>query len=241
MLNTLHPSKIIIRFSMVFSMVFSLPAPTDERQVFNQQSPAYLSAIGKLIVPSERTVGGEHQNFIEECSATLLSDRLYQQRWIMTAWHCIEHYHNLGRSILFRIMDEHGEWHERDAHIVIHGGSISEDWALLRTETALPKTLHSLAIANYQPGRVIIAGFSGDEGLGQNGNVLTFQDNCVSSEQTLDDAQISVNCWAFKGASGGAVIQHEKLVGIVSQGDNAGTASFVDLARYAGRVMRELP
>lgn len=236
-----HTTKIIIRFSVVFSIVFSLPVTADERQVFNQHSPTYLAAIGKLLVPSERKVGDEQQYFIEECSATLLNDRLKQQRWLMTAWHCIAHYNNLGRRILFRIMDEHGTWLERDAHIVIHGGSISEDWALLRTETALPKTLHSLALANYQAGNVTIAGFSGDEGLGQHGNVLTFQDNCSHRQQPLDDAQISVNCWAFKGASGGAVIQHEKLVGIVSQGDNAGTASFVDHTRYAERVMRELP
>lgn len=237
----LRLNKNIIRLSVIFSMFMSCAASADERRIFDHQSPSYLLAIGKLTIPSERQIRLEPQHFIEQCSATLLDDRYKQRRWLLSAWHCIEHYHNLGKRIIFQIADTSGIWHEREAHIVIHGGSIKNDWVLLRTETSLPGTVLSLGLADYNGGAVTLAGYSGDKGLGRGGEVLTYQEQCYPSHTMLDETQTSINCWAFKGASGGAIIQQGRLVGVVSQGDNAGTASFVDHARYADHINRALP
>ena len=228
----------LLTISSLFSAGLSC---ADERRVFQADSPPALRAIGKLSIPSARYEKGEKRHFIEDCSASVIEDRYKQRRWLLSAWHCLEHYNDLGKRIVFRVADKHGQWHERDAHIIIHGGSMASDWALLATETSLPSDVVSIGTAPYRVGKVTIAGFSGDEGLGQGGDVLTYQEACSPSAIALDKEQHSVDCWAFKGASGGAVLQEGKLVGVISQGDNAGSASFVDHAVYADHVVRALP
>ncbi len=224
-----------------FSLLLAGLSCADNRRVLHADSPPALLAIGKLAIPSTRFADGEKHHYIEHCSASILEDRYKQRRWLLSAWHCLEHYSDLGKRIVFRVADKHGQWHQRDAYIITHGGSMASDWALLTTETSLPEHVTTLDTAPYRAGAVMVAGFSSDKGLGQGGEVLTYQENCLSSATPLDEDQVSVDCWAFRGASGGAVLQQGKLVGVISQGDNAGSASFVDHAVYADRVARAMP
>ncbi len=236
LVKILHRLFLAILFFFFFGQSWA-----DDRRIISTDSPQALLAIGKLSIPSTRYENGEKQHYIEDCSATVIEDRYNQRRWLLSAWHCIEHYNDLGKRIVFRVPDTHGQWHERDANIITHGGSMAEDWALLITETSLPIDIVAIATAPYNAGAVIVAGFSGDKGLGQDGAVLTYQEDCRPSASPIDANQYSVDCWAFKGASGGAVLQEGKLVGVISQGDNAGSASFVDHDVYAERVTRDLP
>lgn len=236
------PSKFIVALTFVCSLAINVPnSYADKRQLLTISSPAYLFAIGKLQVPSQRNAGNEKQHFIENCSATLIDDHRAQLTWLLSAWHCFENYHNLGRPILLHMQDRTGKTYQRQVHIVKHGKSMQQDWALLRTDIPLPRTLNALKMGSYSDGQVSIAGFSGDSLLGQDGDVLTYEENCVPSANTLDPRQHSVSCTAYKGASGGAVIQAGRLVGIISQGDNQGTASFVSHAAYADHVARYIP
>lgn len=227
----------------IVCMLTSIPrlSEADNRQLLSKNSPEYLFAIGKLQVPSERNSGDNREHFIEHCSATLIEDNRAQLTWLLSAWHCFENYHNLGRPILLSMQDSAGERFQRQVHIVKHGQSMQQDWALLRTDVALPKTLTALPLGDYRHGQVTLAGFSGDDKLGKNGEALTYEENCEPSKNLLDPRQHSVNCTAYKGASGGAVIQAGRLVGIISQGDNHGTASFVSHAVFADHVARHIP
>jgi len=238
-----HLVTIFLIFSCTTSAMITMSATSqaDPRSVFNEQSPQVLAAIGKLTIPSERKINNETQHFIEDCSATLVRDNYNQHRWLLSAWHCFENYTNLGRPITLKIRDNQGIWHARDVHVVVHGGSMQSDWALLRAETPLPKAMTALPMDQYHEGGVTIAGFSGDDGLGASGERLTYQENCMPSTLSLDEQQITVDCLAFKGASGGAVIQRGKIVGIVSQGDNEGRTSFVSHTMYGHRVARKVP
>ena len=235
-------SKFIVALTFICSLTINAPnGHADNRRLLTHSSPTYLFAVGKLQVPSQRQTGNDNQHFIENCSATLIDDHRAQLTWLLSAWHCFENYHNLGRPILLHMQDSTGKAYQRQVHIVKHGQSMQQDWALLRTDIPLPRTLSALEMGNYSDGKVSIAGYSGDSHLGQDGAVLTYEENCSPSENTLDPRQHSVSCTAYKGASGGAVIQAGRIVGIISQGDNQGTASFVSHATYADHVARYIP
>jgi hypothetical protein len=188
-----------------------------------------------LQVPGQRQQDGRSAHYLEDCSATLVAPAgRTASDVIVTAWHCLELYGDLSRTITFTALTAAGEVVERQAFRLADGGGMHADWALLRLRPAVP----SGQLAALQPhpaladaGRpVTMAGYSRDAGIGEAGRVLTFDPDCTITRQR--PALGETDCTAFRGASGGAVIQFSSggeplLCGIISQGNGTGKSTFV--------------
>jgi hypothetical protein len=226
------------------------PSPTvvDSRLAYSTAAPQWLRAVGKLQVPGNRIHQGHRVHHREDCSATLVaragSDRADT---IITAWHCLEFYNDLSRPITFTLMPALGHHFTSEAYRLADGGGMHADWAVLRLQqpfissTVTPLGIHPL---RADPGRAItMAGYSRDDGLGNHGKQLTFDPACriTAQQSTLSQS----DCTAFKGASGGAVIQlsgagKAQVCGVISQGDGAGISTFVPVSGFRSAVDRAL-
>jgi len=204
-------------------------ASPDARQRLHSDSPSYLYSLGKLIIPSEKQIDGQRQHYNEDCSATLLQTKR-NKSIVLSSWHCVENYHNLGRDIIFRHLNADSQWREHVAFILKSGQSMRNDWVILQLEQPIASNnTAAVEITTLSSQSYVAAGFSGDQTVGLSGEVLTYQNDCQVSQHALNDDQITLNCWAFKGASGGAIFSAGKLVGIISQGDNEGRISYVPM------------
>lgn len=212
----------------------------DSRQVFSGETHTWLRAIGKLQVPGQRPIDGRTAHYIEDCSATLvaLPDRSTANT-LITAWHCLERYGDLSRPILFWVTSVSGETLQREAYRLQDGGGMYADWAILRLRdpirsdqvAALP--IHPQAADPERP--IVMAGFSKDKGLGARGLTLTYDPLCAITAQNRDIADTT--CTAFKGASGGAVVQlseggKPKVCGVISQGNGKGRSTFIPVSGF---------
>lgn len=226
-----------------FAAWASTAGATDSREVFSGESHAWLRAVGKLQVPGQRYRDGQQSHYTEDCSATLVA-RAGRNRadTIITAWHCLEWYGDLSKPIIFTVVSASGETLRREAYRLGDGGGMHADWAILRLRGIVPDTdvaalqVHPQVADPNLP--VTMAGFSGDEGMGNDGMSLTFDPGCAitAQDRNLGDT----NCTAFKGASGGAVIQlssagEPRVCGVISQGNGEGRSTFVPVSgfRYA--------
>jgi Trypsin-like peptidase domain len=221
--------------------VWSIAAEaTDPREVFSRDSPAWLLAVGKLQVPGQRYSDGHASHHTEDCSATLVT-RPGRKRadTIITAWHCLEWYGDLSKPIVFTLVSLSGETLRHEAYRLGDGGGMHADWAILRLRSTVPETdVAALQIHPQVPDHelpVTMAGFSGDPGKGKDGMVLTFDPNCAitAQDRNLGDT----NCMAFKGASGGAVVQlssagEPRMCGVISQGNGEGRSTFVPVSTF---------
>jgi len=213
---------------------------TDARQVFSASAPPWLRAVGKLQVPGQRFEDGQAVHYLEACSATLVALPARDRAdIIVTAWHCLELYGDLSKSILFTLPAASGESLHREAYRLVDGGGMHADWAILRLRqtvsalevAALP--IHPQVADANRP--VTMAGYSGDSGLGSDGQQLTFDPACSISHQRRDMGD--TNCTAHKGASGGAVIQMSAageayFCGVISQGNGDGRSTFVPVSTF---------
>ncbi len=230
--------------SLLLTIIFFALSPhilaADLRQNLHEQSPEHLFSVGKLLVPSEKFIDGERQAFTEECSATLLYKR-GSSDLVLSSWHCIEHYTNLGKPIIFKIPNKSNQWLERTANILKAGLSMKNDWLLLRLEQAIHNdlTIQSLLTEKFEP-PLTAAGFSSDPHIGRNGEQLSYQEGCKLSRESLYEHQITLDCWAYKGASGGAIFSEGKLAGVISQGDNNGRISIVTISSILPAIERYL-
>ena len=228
----------------------SLPAPAepagavaDTRLAYSDRAPDWLGAVGKLRVPGSRYREGRRQHLQEDCSATLVSRRSGNRAdTIVTAWHCLAFYSDLSRPITF-LLPGQDRSEEREAYRVADGGGMHADWAVLRL---FQPVVSDLALAIHpdraDPARpVSMAGYSRDPAMGDGGTRLTFDPSCLITRQwaTVSDT----DCVAYKGASGGAVVQlslagEPELSGVVSQGNGAGLSIFVPVAVFRSAVMK---
>lgn len=231
------------------ALLASAPAvATDDRRVRVDDSPRWLFAVGKLEVPGTRFVDGRRQHHIEDCSATLLpSPSGDRADTLVTAWHCLDQYRDFSKPLVVTFESDSGEPVARTAYRLTSGGGMHADWALLRLFQPLPAaTVPALPV---HPGRaapdlpLVMAGFSGDPGLGARGARLTFDPGChVTGRQRH---ATGTDCLAFKGASGGAVVQltadgQAMLAGVVSEGDGSGYSSFVPVERFRSALALHL-
>jgi len=219
----------------------------DDRVVFDGKAPAWLAAIGTLEVPGSRYNAGRREHFTEDCSATLVR-RHGQGRanTVLTAWHCLEKYSDLSKAIRFTLRTTAGDVLSLEAYIVRDGGSITSDWAMLRLyESIAGEDVRALQIntSSIDTGRhIVMAGFSRDPGLGAGGSRLTYDPACRITHR---DAHASAtDCYAYKGASGGPVIQVDEagipaVYGVISEGDGIGYSTFVPASIFRSAV-REL-
>ena len=121
------------------------------------------------------------------------------------------------------------------------------DWAVLRLRQPIPASAVQglkLQVPDSDRARTItMAGYSRDRGKGGNGSVLTYHARCRVTDYRADGA--SSDCAAYKGASGGAVVQlsargEALLAGVISRGDSSGTSIYVPLAQFRSTLTAHL-
>mgnify|MGYP001827528402 CR=1 FL=1 len=222
--------------------------PPDKRLAYHESAPAWLRAVGSLKVPGQRVTEGRRNHYLEDCSATLVAtggDR--QADIIITAWHCLALYGDLSKPITFTLLMETEHPLVREARRLADGGSMHAAWAVLRLATPVPSD--RVVALTLDPGRadpqrsVAMAGYSRDDGLGRGGERLTYDPDC---NITLQQRRASESdCIAYRGASGGAVVQLSargvpQLTGVLSRGDSEGVSIFVPVSDFRSAVRRFL-
>lgn len=215
-------------------------ATAELRRAYSDSSPNWLQAVGKLDVPGIQYRNGQRRHQRENCSGTLVAPagkRLANT--VVTAWHCLEYYRDLSKTITFTLLPGSERAIRREAYLLADGGGMHADWALLRlyrpVETRLIPALELNPAAGDRQRPLTMAGFSGDKELGMDGSVLTYHDNCRITGQFSDGNE--TDCSAYKGASGGAVIQlsprgKPRLTGVISRGDSESVSIYVPLADF---------
>lgn len=220
----------------------SATAVTEPRQQVSATSPSMLMSVGRLLVPGRRIEDGYERHYRESCSATLLEpDEGEPVSLILTAWHCIEYHNDLTDNITFVIESTSGERLQRRVQPVSSGGGMHADWLLMRLQEPLPAdaVVSATLTREVAPGvgsRIIMAGYSRDQGLGEAGKVLTFHRNCRVVARSDED--IATDCLAYRGASGGAVfsVATGRLLGVISRGDSLAQSIFVPISRIPRRA-----
>ncbi len=231
-----------------FTLMAMFASATDSRQVFSGETHGWLRAVGKLQVPGQRYREGRKSHYLEDCSATLVA-RTGRRRadTIVSAWHCLEWYGDLSRPIIFTVVSASGEPLQREAYILGDGGGMHADWAILRLRAAFSNDEVAALAVHFQaadPAKpVTMAGFSKDGGLGNNGLTLTFDPACAITALARDFGD--TDCTAFKGASGGAVVQltdagEPQVCGVISQGNGEGRSTFVPVSQFSSALDRYL-
>ncbi len=212
--------------------------------MLSAESPPWLRAVGQLQVPGQRYEAGRKRAYREDCSATLLADSSAHARYLLSAWHCLAYYRDLSQSIAFTLHTLAGERLQRQARVVDSGSDMDSDWALLKLNQPIAASdvpglpLRKAAVDSGQP--LIMAGFSGDGGKGRDGTVMTYDPSCRALP-SQDNSKGHSDCIAFKGASGGAVIQvsaggRAELAGIISAGDGASLSIFTPVHALLPRL-----
>ena len=220
----------------------------EPRQVYADGAPSWLRAVGKLHVPGVRYNKGYGNHRQENCSGTLVAMANSQRaNTVITAWHCLEFYGDLSRPITFTLQMADGQLLNREAYRVADGGGMHADWAVLKlfkdvaTEAIPALVPHPTSADPQRP--VTMAGYSGDQGLGDQGKALTYHANCHITRQQPRESES--NCSAYKGASGGAVVQlaadgSAQLGGVISRGDSENVSIYVPINGFRGQLNRFL-
>lgn len=224
------------------------PDTPDPRLTYREgASPAWLRAVGRLVVPGIRYEDGRRRHHTERCSATLVNThRGAPADIILTAWHCLEYYEDLSQRILFLLPVAGGTTLEIEAYRLADGGGMEADWAILRLHrpvtTGQAPSLVPAALADPALD-LVMAGFSRDPGTGRGGTLLSYDPACRITGRSGD--YTDSDCRAHKGASGGAVIQvsqggEPRLAGVISQGDGEGLSRFLPVAAFRSALRRQL-
>ncbi len=211
------------------------------QQVYDGKSPSWLAAVGKLTVPGQTWDGSGWSHLREHCSATLLRrPTAARAQYLLSAWHCVEHYRDLSYDIEFELP---GSSRVRRARLVTSGGSMDADWALLKLVAAVPTAgTASLVVPTHMApsDSLVMAGYSSGA-LGKLGSApLSYDRGCQVLHR--DGLLVTTDCQASKGASGGPVVSelggNVRLLGVVSSGDGAGRSLYVPLTVFAS-VLRQ--
>lgn len=187
----------------------------DTRKVRSKNSPKWLEAVGKLT--SIVSIGKE-----ESCSIALITDRLEKDGIIaVTASHCVDHWYNGQESYKagenqVRFTSNSGKVINTSISEVLRAEMNPGDYAVVKLESKISNSdIKPLINAPYDYGDMMddeyfegsyatMAGYSADTGLGQKGEVLTY-DECVSLNGGASGLK-KANCHSYPGASGGAVV-----------------------------------
>jgi hypothetical protein len=192
---------------------------------------------------------GRRKHRLDDCSATLVASSAGSSRSdiVITAWHCLEFYHDLSRPILFTLLPGSHEPITREAYRLADGGGMHADWALLKLYQPVSATrvagLVPRGAPETPPLQVTMAGYSRDEGLGAGGEVLTYHPACRVTRWT--DGAGESDCSAYKGASGGAVVRvsdsgQAEYTGVISRGNGDNVSIFVPVADFRLSLNRAL-
>lgn len=218
------------------------PAHAGSRETYHSQSPIWLQAVGKLQVPGIKYSQGYPRNHHENCSATLITRSSKSMPssavadTIVTAWHCLEFYNDLSKTITFTLLYGTERSFSSEAVRVADGGGMQADWAVLRLLQPVPAT--DVAALTLLPGKanpvepISMAGYSRNNPQQR----LSYDLDCGITSQPEKGSSAS-NCSALKGSSGGAVIQLSNagkamLTGVISQGDSQNLSLFVPVDAF---------
>ncbi len=185
----------------------------------------WQSAILPLTVPVERLDQHHRRAMTDECSATVIATHPAR---LLSAWHCFDGYNDLTKPPM--VMTSEGPMALR---LIASGGSMLADWALLapadRYVDAALSTYPSLVVAPLRSmpnAAVVMAGFSHVSGDQQ--RQLRADMHCQASR--ADRHWVRSDCIAYKGASGGPVLQRMgsewRVVGVISAKEDSGTRLF---------------
>lgn len=212
----------------------------EQRLAYTENSPQWLQSVGKLDVPGIQFEEGQRRHQRESCSGTLVAPvgtRLADI--VVTAWHCLEFYRDLSKPITFTLLPGSDRAIRREAYRLADGGGMYADWAVLRlsrpVDTGLIPAMELNPAQGDRQRPVTMAGFSGDNGLGMDGAVMTYHNDCRITRQHREGSE--TDCSAYKGASGGAVIQLSQqgvaqLTGVISRGNSEGISIYVPVTRF---------
>lgn len=241
----LRGTPLVLALALIFPGTASL---ADSRSVYSSAAPQWLRSIGKLEVPGSKVVDGHRAHHREDCSATLVARHSAQQAdTIVTAWHCLEYYNDLSRPITFTLLPGEHDSFATEVRRLADGGGMHADWALLRLQR--PIAMSTVAAMTINPQRadpertITMAGYSRDQGKGNNGNTLTFDAACNITLQERGSSDS--DCTAYKGASGGAVVQladdgQALLSGVISQGDGDSVSIYIPVQGFRSAITRYL-
>jgi hypothetical protein len=250
--NVMPRQKICRPFLLLALSIFVIcPAQAGSQQVYDGTSPPWLRAIGKLHVPGIKYEAGYQLHHREDCSATLITTggtefTAVGANTIITAWHCLESYRDVSKTITFTLFHGTDDAISFEAHRLADGGGMDADWAVLRLVTPVDSSLvsglqvHPARADELQP--VIMAGYSQNSP----GKRLSYDPECHITSQTLSGKGPSEsNCKALKGASGGAVVQLSSngdpfLAGVISQGDGEQLSIFVPVKNFRSAIQASL-
>ena len=216
-------------------LMLSQPLAADPRIVPDPQALSWHSAIVRLEIPVIRSVRGRMRHFTEHCSATTITPG--PNTLLLSAWHCFENYAATQGPI--QLFAQHSPETPLPVRLIISGGSMSADWAILTplTSTSVGAWI-PLSPNPAQPGaRVIAAGFAPvtdsdsteEPAETPASRKLMYDPDCLVIAATSRPAQS--DCVAKKGASGGAILGRTasgsvRVIGVISAGDGASVSYF---------------
>ena len=232
----------IVRGCTLLLALYFTQAHAGSRETYHAQSPIWLQAVGKLEVPGIKYRHGYPRNHRENCSATLIARSTNGAPssavadTIITAWHCLEFYNDLSKTITFTLLYGTESSFSSEAVRVADGGSMQADWAVLRLLQPVPAS--EVAALSLHPDKanplepISMAGYSRNNPQQR----LSYDLDCGITSQPENGSSAS-NCNALKGSSGGAVIQLSStgkamLSGVISQGDSQNLSLFVPVAAF---------
>lgn len=210
--------------------------------------PAWLGAVGHLSVPGDRRGPEGIQHYLEDCSATLVAGPGQQAaNTVVTAWHCLADFRDLSRTITVTLPTISGTTLSREAYPVAQGGGMHADWAILGLHRPIAR--EDVVPLRIQPGRadrarpVAAAGYAPALSGVPRARQLNFDRHCNITGQTADSTD--TDCIAFKGASGGAIVQRSAtgeflLCGVISEGDSNGYSRYVPVAAFRRELQARL-
>ena len=108
------------------------PAATgpDPRVKLSTLTHNWLDSIGHLEVPVTRYEQGRRRHFTEHCTAVIVSPG--PSPLIVTAWHCLDGYQSLLEPIRLTLPGDPPV----AVQVVASGGSMEQDWAILKANAA---------------------------------------------------------------------------------------------------------
>tara|TARA_R110002110_G_scaffold77390_1_gene203441 strand:+ start:3200 stop:4003 length:804 start_codon:yes stop_codon:yes gene_type:complete len=248
-----HPGEIALHYHLPQALLLLLlatatAASEDSRLRYSQTSPDWLRAVGQLTVPSMRLENGYARHHTERCSATLVAaPGDAHARVIVSAWHCLEFYRDLSQRITFTLLPASQAPREIEAVRYADGGSMAADWAVLRLRQ--PVAIAEVPALYLHPQQadpalpVVMAGYSRDAGTGSSGKDLSYDPACRIT--AADSVSGDSDCRAYKGASGGAVIQLTEagtplLSGVISEGNSVDYSRYVPVSVFRQALPPEL-
>ena len=216
-------------------LALSQPLTADPRLVPDPQALYWHSAMVRLEVPVIRSEGGRMRHFTEHCSATVITPG--PNTLLLSAWHCFEDYAATQGPI--QLFAQHSPDTPLPARLVVSGGSMSADWAILTpvTSTVIGAWIPLSSHPAQRGTRVIAAGFAplADDAAPERTaetpptRGLLYDPDCVVLMGNTRPAKS--DCIAKKGASGGAILRRTpsgsvRVLGVISAGDGESVSYF---------------